>query len=189
MNTASIFKKMATIVAIVGAGLLAALLEQAEAQMSPFYYCADVTEVTVTVQAGHTSVPGVGFGKGDFKFTVEIDRDNGSGWLSEPKTGHWGAAPSVLFPISFRNNRSASPVWWTSRQNIGDSPVWYSLKPGSSNYYYIKMWARNGGADDWIDLAVWVSKGLDGTVEASAWAIDGDGDSYSVDVNIEYVNY
>ena len=34
MNTASIFKKMATIVALVGAGLLAAPLEQAEAQSS-----------------------------------------------------------------------------------------------------------------------------------------------------------
>ena len=143
--------------------------------MSPFYHCADVTEITLSISTD-----------GSFCFTdLRIDRDNGSG-LHEPKTGNIGAYVVVRCPVSCCSNLPTT-THWRRRGSVGSSPFRHRPIFGRSYYYGISIVGLDKnflpGADDWIDLTVYF--GLDG-FEASAWSVDGDGDSYPVDVNIEY---
>ena len=130
MKTASIFKKMAAIVAIVGAGLLAAPLEQAEAQgPSGSLPTAKFVDVTGCFDDDPTS----------FNFTWEITTD------------YWplGAYPS--WSISSRCLYQGGYVVITLNRLIGWSSRLQRWIYSTSDWVEIWVWM----GDDDLDPYAW----------------------------------
>ena len=164
MNTASIFKKMAAIVAIVGAGLLAAPLEKAEAQvLSPSH----ITGVTLKFSKPSRPNP-----VGIVSISVHIDVfDTGA----------------IVDPTDTYDVNSYWPWYqWKPITNFGDSstrteesPPFFELLP-IGDCYYVKFF-RADNPDDCIKVKICVRSSR----SVSATGYDSDGNSYSVDVTVE----
>ena len=156
---------MAAIVAIVGAGLLAAPLEQAQAQvLSPSHITG------VTLYAAEASDYDLTYGF--VGIDVDIDVFDTSAIL-DPSLAYdvW-----VFFPWpSFRQ--------WI--RNFGNSAYRteseYYFPPLPAGDYYTVKFYKVDDPDDCIKVTIWV--GLDGDISATGY--DSDGNSYSVDVTVE----
>ena len=155
MNTASIFKKMAAIVAIVGAGLLAAPLEQAEAQVLSPSHISGITLETSSFGIHCISV--------DFHVF-----DTSSDYVVRC----WWPSPDRL--RTYLHPDFDESAYWT------DLECYFFPLP-FGNYYTVEF-EMEDDSSDWIEVTFWV--GLDGYV-AYGWATDSDGRSYSVDVTVE----
>ena len=60
-----------------------------------------------------------------------------------------------------------------------------NFSPRGGGYFVYEIYPNPlGGADDWIQLWLYVTRGPNASV--SAWVEDGDGNSYSVDVTFVY---
>ena len=161
MKTLSIFKKMAAIVAIVGAGLLAAPLEQAQAQvLSPSHITG------VTLECVHPSDATSGI----WSISVDIDVFDTS---SDYDVRVWW--PGLIFFVIEENFGSSA------YRTVFSPPFDFFIPPLVGDYgnYYTVKFEKN--SDDCIKVVIWV--GADGDV--SAMGYDSDGNSYSVDVTVE----
>ena len=164
MKTALILKKMAAIVAIVGAGLLAAPLEQAQAQvLSP----SAINEVTLWVPDGKSAASGIS------AIILDIHVFDTSAIL-DPDLAY---AVEVYWPVA--GDRDLI-------RNFGDRAVrteysWYYFPAlPAGNTYTVKFYMADD-PDDCIKIVIEVSS--DGDVSATEY--DSDGNYRSVDVTIE----
>jgi len=156
---------MAAIVAIVGAGLLVAPLEQAQAQvLSPSHITG------VTLYAAEAS---------DYDLThgfvgIDVDIDVfDTGAILDPALAY---DVLVYFPW---------PSFRREIRNFGNSAyrtesAYYFPPLPAGDYYTVKFY-KVGDPDDCIKVTIWV--GLDGDISATGY--DSDGNQYSVAVTVK----
>ena len=158
MNTASIFKKMATIVAIVGSGLLAAPLEQAEAQTG----IPEVIELCIVSNEAS-------------------DYELRHGWAD--CRVNWDVSSILSASLEWQIGATARP----SRGPFYDPPDADKdgrTAYGTMLFYPKNFDDEITNRDEWIQIFFYVSTGPNASV--SAWVEDSDGNEYDIDVRIVF---
>ena len=156
MKTALILKKMAAIVAIVGAGLLAAPLEQAQAQTG-------IPEVTELCILANGADPTLTSGWKDCHVNWDV-----SSILSAPLGWQLGAAWPSRGPF------------YDPPEADDDGRTTY----GTMLFYRVNPATLKIIKDEWIQIFFYFGIESGEDPDVSAWVEDSDGNEYTIDVRI-----
>ena len=155
MKTALILKKMAAIVAIVGDGLLAAPLEQAQAQTG----IPEVTELCILAKGADPTLS--------------------SGWTD--CNVNWDVSSRLAAPLEWQlaTFHPRGPFYDPPGADE-DGRVCY----GTMLFYPSTLGGEITNRDEWIQIFLYFAPGSGSDAYVSAWVEDSDGNEYDIDVRI-----